>query len=379
MRRVRGSRPEDPRDGTASSPSPADEDLSTSAKADRHPAVAVLADYGVVSARVLRSPPRAATCYRRAGISLPLEPNGGSCSTTGRPTGRRPSRSSGVVGSLVVAGLFVLANRVFPAKRPNRQATDGGEMRRRAERRELHSLDEQFAETDFVEGRHVAFYLPKRAWPSRSTPRRSSASNASPSTPSCANTRCPASTSAPPALRDARSRPGPDPEEEPHPTVQAFSARPDPTRRGRRESGLPRAGQGGPPGPRRRRGRVQARPGSVHHCKTARVWYSRQPHRRERLNTCHCIGTQQTGTAAFLLICILSLYMELGPTICDPMALQVELLLAVAENRACSRRVEIRDYLSSSTRGSSRPPVRSSAHRESRRPSTPPNRLVSTE
>ncbi|MBX0321571.1 J domain-containing protein [Halomicroarcula sp. F13] len=69
----------------------------------------------------------------------------------------------GLGGSLLVAGLFVLAGRLFPADQQARQLRDGGEERRRAELREyLQAIDEQFAENHFVEGQHVAFYLPKR-------------------------------------------------------------------------------------------------------------------------------------------------------------------------------------------------------------------------
>nr|WP_244995501.1 J domain-containing protein [Halomicroarcula pellucida] len=69
----------------------------------------------------------------------------------------------GAGGSVLVAGLFVVADRLFPADQQARQVRDGGEERRRAELREyLQAIDEQFAENHFVEGQHVAFYLPKR-------------------------------------------------------------------------------------------------------------------------------------------------------------------------------------------------------------------------
>ena len=69
----------------------------------------------------------------------------------------------GVAGSVAVAGLFVVASRLFPDKQGARQRRDGGEQRRRAELREyLTAIDEQFAENHFVCGQHVAFYLPKR-------------------------------------------------------------------------------------------------------------------------------------------------------------------------------------------------------------------------
>jgi len=69
----------------------------------------------------------------------------------------------GGVVSLFVAGLFVVVGRLFPARRQAGQLRDGGEERRRAELREyLQAIEEPFAENHFVEGQHVAFYLPKR-------------------------------------------------------------------------------------------------------------------------------------------------------------------------------------------------------------------------
>ncbi len=69
----------------------------------------------------------------------------------------------GIAGSFVIAGLFLVASRLFPDTRQRRQRQDGGEKRRRAELREyLTAIDEQFAENHFVCGQHVAFYLPKR-------------------------------------------------------------------------------------------------------------------------------------------------------------------------------------------------------------------------
>lgn len=69
----------------------------------------------------------------------------------------------GVVGSLVVAVLFVVASKLFPAKRRVRGVRDGGEERRRAEIREyLTAIDESFAENHPVAGQMVAFYLPDR-------------------------------------------------------------------------------------------------------------------------------------------------------------------------------------------------------------------------
>ena len=69
----------------------------------------------------------------------------------------------GVLGSVVVAALFVAAFKLFPARRQPRQRRDGGEQRRRGELREyLRAIEEPFAENHFVEGQDVAFYLPKR-------------------------------------------------------------------------------------------------------------------------------------------------------------------------------------------------------------------------
>ncbi|MBX0285652.1 J domain-containing protein [Halomicroarcula sp. F28] len=69
----------------------------------------------------------------------------------------------GVAGSLVVAALFVVAGKLFPAKRQARGVREGGEERRRAEIREyLTAIDEQFAENHPLAGGEVAFYLPTR-------------------------------------------------------------------------------------------------------------------------------------------------------------------------------------------------------------------------
>ncbi|KAA9398772.1 J domain-containing protein [Haloarcula sp. CBA1130] len=131
----------------------------------------------------------------------------------------------GVAGTLVVAGLFVLANRVFPAERPNRQATDGGEMRRRAELREyLTAIDEQFAENHFVEGQHVAFYLPKRDVAITFDARAYYRIERSPTVPVLVEHEMPGvHLGARLPFETPEVDLGPDPEEEPHPTVQAFS------------------------------------------------------------------------------------------------------------------------------------------------------------
>jgi len=68
----------------------------------------------------------------------------------------------GVVASLVAAVLFVVADRMYPS-RGSRYRRRDGESRRRTEIREyLEAIDEQYAENHFVEGQHVAFYLPTR-------------------------------------------------------------------------------------------------------------------------------------------------------------------------------------------------------------------------
>ena len=130
----------------------------------------------------------------------------------------------GVAGTLVVAGLFVLANRVFPAERPNRQATDGGEMRRRAELREyLTAIDEQFAENHFVEGQHVAFYLPKRDVAITFDARAYYRIERSPTVPVLVEHEMPGTAlGARLPFETPEVDLGPDPEEQVHPTVQAF-------------------------------------------------------------------------------------------------------------------------------------------------------------
>lgn len=68
----------------------------------------------------------------------------------------------GVLGSLLVAGLFVLADRLFPTRTVIGSGGDG-EGRRRAELRAyLDAIGESYAEDHPVEGQPVAFYLPER-------------------------------------------------------------------------------------------------------------------------------------------------------------------------------------------------------------------------
>jgi len=69
----------------------------------------------------------------------------------------------GVALSVVVAGLFYVAVRRFPGETASEGSRTSGESRRREEiRRYLDVIDEQYAEGHFVEGQHVAFYLPTR-------------------------------------------------------------------------------------------------------------------------------------------------------------------------------------------------------------------------
>jgi hypothetical protein len=68
----------------------------------------------------------------------------------------------GVLGSIVVAVLFVAANRLFPDTEQF-QPGDGGEGRRRTEVRDyLSAIGERFTEDHSVDGQSVAFYLPER-------------------------------------------------------------------------------------------------------------------------------------------------------------------------------------------------------------------------
>ena len=68
----------------------------------------------------------------------------------------------GVASSVLATCLFVVADRLYPARQAHRRRHDG-EHRRRAELRDyLDAIDESYAENHFVEGQHIAFYLPKR-------------------------------------------------------------------------------------------------------------------------------------------------------------------------------------------------------------------------
>jgi DnaJ-domain-containing protein 1 len=68
---------------------------------------------------------------------------------------------SAAVGALIGV-IFVAGARLYPS-RPSDATYSTGENRRRVEIREyLSAIGEEFAEDHFVEGQHVAFYLPKR-------------------------------------------------------------------------------------------------------------------------------------------------------------------------------------------------------------------------
>ncbi|WP_436929541.1 J domain-containing protein [Halosimplex halobium] len=68
----------------------------------------------------------------------------------------------GVASSVLAAVLFVAADRLYPSPRAHRRRDDG-EHRRRGELRDyLDAIGESYAEDHFVEGQHIAFYLPER-------------------------------------------------------------------------------------------------------------------------------------------------------------------------------------------------------------------------
>jgi hypothetical protein len=63
---------------------------------------------------------------------------------------------------VLIGAIFVAGARLYPSPSPS-AAHATGEGRRRIEiRHYLSSIGEEFAEEHFVEGQHVAFYLPKR-------------------------------------------------------------------------------------------------------------------------------------------------------------------------------------------------------------------------
>ncbi|MCU4717287.1 J domain-containing protein [Halapricum hydrolyticum] len=68
----------------------------------------------------------------------------------------------GAICSVVVAGLFVVTERLFPSRRPSESGGDT-EARRRSEiRAYLDRIGERYAEDHAVDGQLVAFYLPAR-------------------------------------------------------------------------------------------------------------------------------------------------------------------------------------------------------------------------
>lgn len=69
----------------------------------------------------------------------------------------------GVAASVVVAGIFVAADRLYPTAPIDPSQTFDGTARRRAEIRDyLRTIGEPFAEDHPVHGHTVAFYLPSR-------------------------------------------------------------------------------------------------------------------------------------------------------------------------------------------------------------------------
>jgi hypothetical protein len=65
------------------------------------------------------------------------------------------------VGALIVV-IFVAGARLYPNGDPTATYSAGDGRRRMEIRRYLSAIDEEFAEDHFVEGQHVAFYLPER-------------------------------------------------------------------------------------------------------------------------------------------------------------------------------------------------------------------------
>ncbi|MFB6122947.1 MAG: J domain-containing protein [Haloferacaceae archaeon] len=69
----------------------------------------------------------------------------------------------GAVASVAIAGIFVVAGRLFPTPSTGRGPRVDGVARRRAEIRDyLLDVGERFIEDDVVHGDAVAFYLPER-------------------------------------------------------------------------------------------------------------------------------------------------------------------------------------------------------------------------
>jgi hypothetical protein len=69
----------------------------------------------------------------------------------------------GAVAVVLVAGIFVVGDRLFPAAPTDRGPRIDGTDRRRGEiRTYLGSIDERYVEDAAVEGHIIAFYLPER-------------------------------------------------------------------------------------------------------------------------------------------------------------------------------------------------------------------------
>jgi hypothetical protein len=70
----------------------------------------------------------------------------------------------GLVVVLVIVGIFVAGDRLFPTPPTDRRRRVDGTDRRRAEiRTYLETIDERFVEDASVHGQTVAFHLPERA------------------------------------------------------------------------------------------------------------------------------------------------------------------------------------------------------------------------
>lgn len=68
-----------------------------------------------------------------------------------------------LAAAVVITGIFVVGVRLFPTPHSTNATYIFGEGRRRIEIRQyLRAIGENFAENHFVEGQHVAFYLPER-------------------------------------------------------------------------------------------------------------------------------------------------------------------------------------------------------------------------
>lgn len=119
-----------------------------------------------------RPPTRISGTSARFGHGLP--PASGSCSRyslladtvldslANLPSWLVVGIALGVTCSVVVAGLFVVTERLFPSRRPSGSGGDT-EARRRSEiRAYLDRIGERYAEDRIVAGQPVAFYLPDR-------------------------------------------------------------------------------------------------------------------------------------------------------------------------------------------------------------------------